>query len=90
MAIIITYDIPSKHREFKEMMFELGYKESISGTKNCETIYFPNTTLYHESKSARNAVNDAESVCKQLGISLTRCVSTEWNSWYAMCGEPFS
>lgn len=90
MAIIITYDIPSKHQEFKEMMFKPGYKDSIPGITICKTIYFPNTTLYHESTSARNAVNDAESVCKQLGISLTRCVSTEWNSWYAMCGEPFS
>lgn len=90
MAVIITYDIPSKHREFKEKMFELGYRDSIPGIKNCKEIYFPNTTLYHQNKSASNAVADARSICKQLNISLTRCVSTIWDSWSADCGEPFN
>ncbi len=88
MAIIITYDIPSKHREFKEKMFELGYKDSIQGTV-CKTIYFPNTTLYHASKSAEAARNDAQAITRALGISLERCVSTIWDDWAAVCGEPF-
>ncbi|MFP9114654.1 hypothetical protein ACLI1A_11985 [Flavobacterium sp. RHBU_3] len=89
MAIIITYDIPSKHREFKEKMFELGYKDRIPGVKNCKTIYFPNTTLYHASKSAETARNDAQAITRALGISLERCVSTIWDDWSAVCGEPF-
>jgi len=89
MAIIITYDIPSKHREFKEKMFGLGYKDRIPGIKNCETIYFPNTTLYHASKSAQTAREEAKTIAQVLGISLERCVSTIWSDWAAVCGEPF-
>lgn len=89
MAVIITYDIPSKHREFKEKMFAKGYKDSIPNA-TCGTIYFPNTTLYHASKSASSAVEDAGSACRQLTISLTRCVSTVWDDWCAVCGEPFN
>lgn len=47
MSTIITYDIPTKHVEFKKLMLELGYKDRIPG-KDCEVIYFPNTTLYHQ------------------------------------------
>lgn len=89
MAIIITYDIPSKHREFKEKMFELGYKDRIPGIKNCKTIYFPNTTLYHASKSAETAREEARTIVQVLDITLERCVSTIWNDWAAVCGEPF-
>jgi len=67
MAIIVTYDIPSKHREFKERMFELEYKDRIPGIKNCKTIHFPNTTLYHASKSAETAGNDAQAITRTLG-----------------------
>ena len=88
MAIIITYDIPSKHGEFKKKMFELEYKDSIQGTV-CKTIYFPNTTLYHASKSAETATKEAQAIAKELGISLERCVSTIWVDWSAACGEPF-
>lgn len=89
MAIIITYDIPSKHVEFKKAMFLLGYKDQIPGT-SCKVIYFPNTTLYHPSKSAAVSLEEAKSVCKRLNIKLERCVATIWNDRAAICGEPFS
>ncbi|WP_433836123.1 hypothetical protein [Flavobacterium anhuiense] len=89
MEIIITYDIPSKHREFKDKMKSLGYKDSIPGTKNCKIIYFPNTTLYHPNKTAENARDEAKTLAKELGVSLERCISTIWNDWAAVCGEPF-
>jgi len=88
MSVIITYDIPTKHREFKEKMFELGYKDSIPNA-TCGTIYFPNTTLYHASKTAATSRDEAQSIAKQLGIALERCVSTIWDNWAARCGEPF-
>lgn len=88
MAIIITYDIPSKHREFKEKMFSLGYRDSIPGT-TCKTIYFPNTTLYHPSKSAETARDEALAIAKNLNTVLERCVSTIWDAWAVVCGEPF-
>ncbi|OOQ57415.1 hypothetical protein [Mucilaginibacter pedocola] len=89
MAIIITYDIPSKHVEFKKAMFKLGYEDQIPGTINCEVIYFPNTTLYHATKSAEAAREDAKITCKGLTVKLERCISTEWTNWAAICGEPF-
>lgn len=89
MAIIITYDIPSKHVEFKKEMFQLGYKDQIPGTTNCKIIYFPNTTLYHATKEADTARDEAKSVCKKLNIELERCVATTWKDWAAVCGEPF-
>lgn len=88
MAIVITYDIPSKHSEFKQEMFELGYKKQISGTK-CTTIYFPNTTLYHATNSAKQAREYASSVCNRLGVKLQRCVATQWGpDWAAVCEDP--
>ncbi|APA92626.1 MULTISPECIES: hypothetical protein [Myroides] len=89
MQVLITYDIPSKHQEFKQRMFELGYKDSIPGLINCEMIYFPNTTLYHSDKSAVEARDEAKLTAKALGIVLERCVATVWGEWAAVCGEPF-
>lgn len=91
MAIIITYDIPSKHVEFKKAMFQLGYKDQIPGTTNCKVIYFPNTTLYHPTKEATASRDEAQSICNNLGIKLERCVATQWGpNWGAVCGEPFN
>lgn len=89
MAIIITYDIPSKHVDFKKAMFLKGYKEQISGV-NCKTIIFPNTTLYHASKTAGQAREDAKAVSKQLSVDLERCIATIWDDWAAICGDPFN
>ena len=88
MAVIVTYDIDSKHTEFKQAMFKLGYKAQIPGT-NCKIIYFPNTTLYHETKTALQAREDAQSIAKSLKIELERCIATVWDNWAAICGEPF-
>ncbi|WP_428231861.1 hypothetical protein [Flavobacterium sp.] len=89
MAIIITYDIPSKHQEFKDQMISKGYRDSIPGTTNCKIIYFPNTTLYHSNKTADTARDEAQVIARELGIPLERCVSTIWSNWAAVCGEPF-
>lgn len=90
MASIVTYDIPIKHVEFKKEMFALGYKDQIPGINNCTVIYFPNTTLYHSTKSSVTIREDAGNVCKKLGIHLERCIATQWGpDWAAICGEPF-
>lgn len=88
MASIVTYDIPSKHADFKKSMFQLGYKDQIAGT-NCSVIYFPNTTLYHSTKSAETARDEAQNVAKRLAVNLERCIATEWENWAAICGEPY-
>lgn len=89
MAIIITYDISNHHSEFKELMFDLGYTDKISG-KKCKTIYFPNTSLYHSTKTSIEARADAQAKCVELKTPLVRFISTQWGEdWSAICGEPF-
>ncbi|MCY1660106.1 hypothetical protein [Chryseobacterium sp. SL1] len=91
MESIITYDISDKHTEFKNEMKKLGYKDRIKGIKNCEWIYFPNTTLYHAIKSPHNANEDALEICRKLNVKLERYFSTTWNrdNWWAICGDSF-
>jgi len=88
MAIIITYDIPTKHLEFKNLMFQLGYKDQINDS-TCKVLYFPNTTLFHPSKNAITAREEARTTALRLKTNLERCVATEWSDWAAICGEPF-
>ena len=88
MATVLTYDIPTKHVDFKKLMFQLGYTDQIAGT-NCNVIYFPNTTLYHSTKSAVTARDEAQNIAKRLAVNLERFIATEWENWAAICGEPF-
>lgn len=87
MATIITYDIPSKHSEFKNEMVKLGYKDRIADP-TCTVIYFPNTTLYHPTKNAVAARDDARIIAKRLDVKLERCIATLWENWAAICVEP--
>lgn len=91
METIITYDISDKHTEFKDAMELLGYRDRVRGVKNCEWIYFPNTTLYHPSKTPITARDEAKKICERLNIRLERCFSTIWNRdyWAAVCGSSF-
>lgn len=88
MASIVTYDITSKHVEFKKEMIKLGYKDQIPGN-SCKVIYFPNTTLYNSIKTPTEVRNEVQNLCKKLNIELDRCISTVWDNWSAICGEPF-
>ncbi len=90
MASIITYDVSSGHTELKAALKKIGYKDEIPGVK-CKTIYFPNTTLFHSSKTPSTALEDMQGVSKNLGIELERCVATVWDNLNraAICGEPF-
>lgn len=88
MAIIITYDIPSKHWEFKEKMFELGYKQVFKDQKGLD-VHLPNTTLIHQTKTAEQARDDARRICSMLSISLERCISSQFGpDWAAIYGTP--
>jgi hypothetical protein len=92
MPTLVTYDITSKHREVKETLKsdKYGYKDQIQGEKNCKIIYFPNTTLYHATKTPLQAREEVQAVCKALGVTLERCVATPWGpGWAAICGEDF-
>lgn len=88
MAIIVTYDVPSKHVELKTAMKKLGYTDLIP--HDGKSIYLPNTTLYHPNKNAEQAREDVKQSCVQLHVKLERCVSTQWGpNWSAIWGEPF-
>lgn len=90
MNVIITYDISIKHQQLKQAMFNLGYRDQISGV-TCKIIYLPNTTLFHSKKTPEEALNDVKSECQRLQIKLERCVSTNWGpKWIAICGETFN
>ena len=87
MATIITYDIPSKHREFKQKMFELGYKQVFKDAKG-KDVNLPNTTLLHQTKSSENARDDAKQICFALKITLERCISSQFGpDWSGIYGE---
>ena len=88
MSTIITYDIPTKHLEFKKLMHDLGYKGAIPG-ENCKIISLPNTTLYHQFKDGETARKDAQAICKKINVELERCIASKWTGWSAICGEPF-
>lgn len=90
MSTIITYDIPSKHQEFKEKMFNLGYKDKFPDG-NMKTVHLPNTTLYHPTKNASQARDDVQNSCRALQTRLQRCVSTQLGpDWAGIFGEPFN
>jgi hypothetical protein len=88
MAIIITYDVPSKHVDLKAAMKKQGYVDQIP--HDGKSIYLPNTTLYHPTKKAEQAREDVKQACVQLNVKLERCVSTQSGpDWSAIWGEPF-
>ena len=88
MAIIITYDIPSRHTDLKQELFKLGYAERI--INNGRFIFLPNTTVYHSTKTAQQGKEDVQRVCIRLNIQLERCISTQFGpDWDAIWGEPF-
>ena len=93
MAILITYDVPSKHTELKKTLFSMGYVETIpykDESGKVKTIYLPNTTVYHASKTAQQGRDDLETVCSNLNIKLERLIATQWGpNWAAIYGEPF-
>ena len=93
MAIIITYDVPTKHVELKKALFALGYIETLNHSDASKTngiIYFPNTTVLHKTKTAGQAITDLQTITKQLSIELERCIATQWGpDWSAVWGKPF-
>lgn len=89
MAIIITYDIPDKHREFKEKMAILGYTSTFKDSTN-RIVYLPNTTLYHSTKTASEALGDVQTTAAALKQQLERCIGTQLGpDWRGIYGSPF-
>lgn len=92
MAIIVTYDVPSKHVELKKALFQKGYTETIKYQNNgvLKDAYLPNTTVYHVNKTANQGLDDVKAICATLNIELERCVSTQYGPDSTMIwGKPF-
>ncbi len=79
MATIITYDLANKHTEVKEAMYALGYANRFY--YETKYIYLPNTTLYHEIKTAATSRDELMAVCARLNANLERCVATRFVDW---------
>lgn len=92
MAIIVTYDVPSKHVALKQLLFDKGYTDKIVHFKEgvYKNINLPNTTVYHATNSSSEGRSDLQSCTTSLQIKLERCISTQWGpDWAVIFGEPF-
>jgi len=88
METLLTYDISSRHVEFKTAMLNMGYRDRLILSNG--TMYFPNTTWYHPTKLVATIIEDCKSVCNNLSIRLIRCVATQWEpNWEGILGESF-
>jgi hypothetical protein len=88
MAVIIVYDVSGKQAELKEKLIEKGYKDQLKGAK-FEIIYFSNKTLYHSTKTSKQARDEVRNICESLNIELKWCIDTIWDDWSLTCGESF-
>jgi hypothetical protein len=82
MAVLLTYDVNSKHGEVKNTLINsYGYAKSIRGTVlNTNTAAetdLPNTTVYHPTKSAATACSDIVAVTASLSVVLEKYAAFE-------------
>lgn len=92
MEIIVTYDVPSMHVALKKALVGIGYQDHFFWPDNGvnKKVHLPNTTLYHKSKSPKDARQDVVNACNQLNIELERCIATQLGpEWSASWGKPF-
>jgi len=92
MAIIVTYDIPTRHVDLKKLLFDKGYTDKIQHFQDgaYKKIYLPNTTVYHATKTASEGRDDLQTCTTALQVKLERCISTQWGpNWAAIYGGPF-
>jgi len=94
MAVVLTYDIDRLHTAVKETLLSYGYQDSVPAvnTNNQRGIIkLPNTTLFHENRTIKNAYLDMQKVAIQYGVLLERCIAFElmipvdyWGSFTAI------
>lgn len=87
--VILTYDIDDEHIKFKKELKKLKYSDQIQGSKESK-VNLPNTTMYHSSKTAKEAREDAKAVAKKLQVNLERCIAIEISTWAAIIGDEHS
>ena len=89
MDTVITYDISSKHQEFKRTMLQLDYTGRFVHDNGL--MYLLNITLCHQSKTSAQTRDDAQNMSSTLNIKLEQCISTQFEpDWARIVGEPFN
>ena len=94
MAVLLTYDVDSKHVEIKaRLVASYGYTKTVDGyvmvdgnTSNQKAQSdLPNTTLYHSSKNVDEVSADVKAVASWAGAVLEKYLAIEVieNSWRA-------
>jgi hypothetical protein len=82
MAVLLTYDVDSKHVEVKNRLISnYGYAKTLRGARlndnRAAETDLPNTTVYHASKTASEATSDIINVTAALGVVLEKYVAFE-------------
>lgn len=70
MGVLINYDLDGEHTPVKKAMYARGYQNyfehyiTVSGRRVKETVYLPNTTLYHNNKTPEKSREDLLEVAR--------------------------
>lgn len=94
MAVLLTYDVDSKHVEIKaQLVASYGYTKTIDGyvmvngntSSQKAQSDLPNTTLYHSSKTVDEAAADIKAVVSWASATLEKYLAFEVvpNNWRA-------
>ena len=75
--ILISYDIKTSHTEVKKALLELEYFEK---NKFLDVDYvLANTTLFHDKKSTKEAIQDLKTICSGLSINIDKAIASKAN-----------
>lgn len=73
--VLISYDIDKLHTQVKTEMKSLGYYDYFTLNNSTYIYDLPNTALWHQTKSSRDAINDLKRICNNLGAKLEKAVA---------------
>jgi hypothetical protein len=85
MGVLVNYDLDGKHTPVKDAMKVKGYQdyfefhEIVKGVRIKKRINLPNTTLYHNSKSASTGRDELISVAKEKGAIVEFILATQFD-----------
>lgn len=81
MAIVLTYDVNSRHTDIKNHLKTLGYTDTMRGTVDGGTdaveCDLPNTTLYHPTRTKNQGKSDIDTTAAHFGAVVEKTVAFE-------------
>lgn len=96
MGILLNYDLDDKHTAVKTAMYDKEYQnyfeyyETVESKRVKNTIYLPNTTLYHSTKSTVEGRDELRTIAKAKGAKVDHLLVTVFNpssGWAAITGS---